>query len=546
MKNFAKTLRLLLIIVSLLSVRQVANSQIFNMPDELYSKAEKTNYEETSKHIDVMNFVQALVKHSDVARLEIIGKSFEGKEIPLVIMADPMVNSPEEAEKSGKVVIYLEANIHAGEVEGKEASIQLMREIAFGPKRRLLENQILLFCPNFNPDGNDKMKPGNRRSQEGSPIETGERYTGEGLDLNRDGLKAEGLETKAMLKNILNKYDPAMLIDLHTTNGTWHGYSLTYAPGAHTVGHHDITYYMRDSLFPVVTKKVKDRSGLDMYFYGGYRGFPPTTFSGAPSQPRFITNSVALKNRLSILVETFAHDRFERRILSNVVFLTSVLEYTDSHSREIIDLLQKVNNEIVDQVKEGAGTMQKGVNFKTVQLGEPVNILAYEMEEYTDDNGRTRQRSNGNKVLVKDVKLMQKSEPSKLATVPMAYVFPAELKNVAEKLIQHGVVVDILEKRKAFLGEEFTVSEFKQAEREYQNHLMASIKGEFNSKTKRIPAGSYYVDMAQPYAYLIFYLLEPEADDGLVVWNYFDDYLIKKGIEKKEVVFPVFKVYSQK
>lgn len=545
MRNFGKTFRLLLGIALLTLVGQIVSAQMLKIPEELFTKAEKTNYNETSLHKDVMAFVNTLVKISDVARLEIIGNSFEGKKIPLVIMADPIVNSPEEAKKSDKVIIYLEANIHAGEVEGKEASMQLMREIAIGPKRRLLDNQILLFCPNFNPDGNDKLG-NNRRSQEGSPIEAGERYTGEGLDLNRDGLKAEGMETKAMIKNIINKWDPAMLIDMHTTNGTWHGYSLTYAPGAHTVGHKDLTYYMRDELFPVVTEKVKERSGLDMYFYGGYRGFPPTTFSGAPAQPRFITNSMALKNRLSILVETFAHDRFERRILSNVVFLTSVLEYTSDHSQEINNLLERINEEVVQQIKEGSGKMQKGFKYNSIQLGDPVNILAYEMEEYTDNNGRTRRRSNGNKVLVKDVKLMQKSEPTLLATVPAAYVFPAVLKNVADKLIQHGVKVSTLEKRTSYIGEEFTVSELNRSDRLYQKHNMASIKGAFETKTKKMPADSYFVDMAQPYANLIFYMLEPQSDDGLVVWNYFDEYLTNKGIEKKEVAFPVFKVYSSK
>ncbi len=545
MNSTMKNIKYYFVIITLLVFGHVVIGQKLSIPEELFTKAEKTNYIETSTHKNVMDFVNTLVKSSDIARLEIIGESFEGKRIPLVIMADPMVNSPEDAKRSGKVIIYLEANIHAGEVEGKEASMQLMREIAFGPKHRLLDNQILLFCPNFNPDGNDKMG-NNRGSQEGSPVEAGERYTGEGLDLNRDGIKAEGLETKAMIKNVINKWDPAMLIDMHTTNGTWHGYSLTYAPGAHTAGHKDVTYYMRDELFPVVTDRVRERSGLDMYFYGGYRGFPPTTFSGAPAAPRYITNSMALKNRLSILVETFAHDRFERRILSNVVFLTSVLEYTSSHHQEIINLLKKVNAEVVQQIKEGAGKMQKGLKYQSAQLGDPVNILAFEMEEYTDNNGRTRRRSNGNKVLIKDVKLMQKSEPTLLATVPTAYVFPAELKNVADKLIQHGVKVTTIEKKTSFIGEEFTVNEHTKAEREYQNHNMASIKGTFESKTKKIAAGSYYVDMAQPYAYLIFYMLEPQSDDGLVAWNYFDEYLIEKGIEKKEVSFPVFKVFSQK
>ncbi len=520
-------------------------SQEIRIPDALFTRPEKTNYEETSLHRDVMDFVITLCEGSKLATFEIIGSSKEGRKIPLVIMADPPVATPREAKNSGKPIIYIQGNIHAGEVEGKEASMELMREIAFGTKRELLSNQILLFGPIYNADGNDSLGLNNRRSQAGSPKMAGIRYSGEGYDLNRDGLKAEALETKAMLKNVMLRWDPMLFIDLHTTNGSWHGYSLTYAPGNLTAGHPGTTNYLMDTLFPSVTQTVKDRSGLDMYLYGNFRDYPPEIFSPTPYMPRFLTNSMALKNKYSILVETFAHDRFEKRILSSKMFIQSVLEFTNLRGGEMMTNLERSVKETIAEIQQNAGDMKKGVSFRAEQLGEPTDLLVYEMEEYTNDEGKKRMQKTGKRVWIPGVKIMHRFEPVILSTVPRGYLFPPELSNVAEKLQEHGVLVEQLDRATTFKGEEFIITGYKKAEREYQKHNLVTMEGEFQDAVRKMPKGSYFVDLAQPMAYLVFYMLEPEADDGLVVWNFFDNYLEKRGISNKKVAYPVFKWYSK-
>jgi hypothetical protein len=517
-------------------------------PDELFTRAERTHFTETSLHNDVMAFVRTLSKLSDLAHLEIYGKSVQGRGFPLVVMADPPVRTPDEAKQSGKTVIYIQGNIHAGEVEGKEASMEIMREIAFSPKRALLSDQIVLFGPNYNPDGNDALGQ-NRPSQDGSPLLTGTRSSGEGYDLNRDGLRCEAVETKAMIKHVINKWNPVMFIDLHTTNGSWHGYPITYAPGNHTAGHPGTTDYLMNTLFPAVTDTVRQRSGMEMFLYGNFdRGsWPPTQYSGTPHMPRFLTNSMALKNKLAILVETFAHDRFDKRILSNKVFLYSVLEYTNAHGNEIRDLINKIEHETIKQITDQAGSLQKGIRFEVAQLGAPSDLLVYEtVINPKAENSRNQWHRTGRRVWIDNVKLMQKHIPTQLSTVPRGYVFPAELSSVADKLKEHGVQVDILKENTAFTGEEFTVTHYSRQEREYQKHHLVTIEGHFHKKRITMPKGSFVVDLAQAYAYLIFYALEPEADDGLTVWNYFDDYLIKHGVENGNTAHPVFKYYSKK
>ena len=223
--------RIFTAILFLLAIQISAQQKAW--PNELITTPVKSNYQKTSTYAEVMSYIEALQKRSNLLHLEYMATSKEGKKIPVVVLANPKVTSVEEAKKSGKPVMYIQGNIHSGEVEGKEIVQQIMRDILLGDKKHLLDNQILIFAPIYNTDSNDKMKQGRRPSQEDSPVEVGIRANSQGLDLNRDGIKMEAFETNGLIQNVLNKWNPEMLVDLHTTNGTWHGYGITYAPSYH-------------------------------------------------------------------------------------------------------------------------------------------------------------------------------------------------------------------------------------------------------------------------------------------------------------------------
>jgi len=163
--------------------------------------------------------LDALDSQTDLMYRETLLLTREGRDVPIVVLANPPVSSPAQAEASGKPVIAIQANIHGGEVEGKEASLIVMRDILFGDKQHLLDNQILIFVPIYNADGNDAMRENSRPNQELSPVMTGVR-TAHGYDLNRDGMIVEADETKALFRNVIQRWDPDLLVDLHTTNGT--------------------------------------------------------------------------------------------------------------------------------------------------------------------------------------------------------------------------------------------------------------------------------------------------------------------------------------
>jgi hypothetical protein len=520
-------------------------SQDLQIPKELFSRAERTGYTETSLDSDVVKFCLAIGKLSNYAHVESFGKTAGNNDLMMVVLANPKVSSPEEAVASGKPVVYIEANIHAGEVEGKEASMQLIREICFGPKSGLLDNQILIFCPNYNPDGNDKLSSSSRSSQDGSPRLTGVRASGEGYDLNREGIKIEALESKALLKNIIIKWDPLLFVDLHTDNGSWHGYALNYAPAFLSAGMPSTTSYISDSLLPAVARSVLDRSGIPIFFHG-YMNIKPgeqTTYSTYSHLPRYLVNYMGLRNRMAILSETFSHDSFEKRVLSNYLFLVSLLEYTGSHSKEMKDVIMNADRETVQLISSQGGVLKKGVTYNIAAAEKPIDLLTRETEEYKDASGKIRKRPTGRLTWIGNVKHFNHFEPDLFADVPFGYVFPAELKGVASKLAEHGIKVSTLSKKTKADAGEFTITKYTQDKNmAYGGHKMVTVEGQFSRKTLTLTQGSYYVDMRQPLAWLIFYMLEPQSDDGLLLWNYFDDYLLPKGVEKGNVKYPVVKL----
>ena len=534
-----------LLLITFLSI--LSTSVYAQWPAELITTPEKTNYQETSTYADVMNFIKALQPKTDLMHLEYMGKSLEGKDIPVVVMADPKVSTPEEAEQSGKPVMYIQGNIHSGEVEGKEILQILMREILLGDKKYLLENQIIVFAPIYNTDSNDKMDVQVRRSQEGSPQKTGIRANSEGWDLNRDGMKMEALETNAMIQNVILKWDPEIFVDLHTTNGTWHGYSLTWAPSYHSAGErapYDLTW---NEMLPQVTQKVKEEYDVYLGPYGGYslrQGWPPKALYTYNHHPRYLVNQMGLRNKIGILSEAFAHERLYQRMNSTKAFVTEILEYTNENGKRIAQINDNANQSAIQNVLDNSGKKKKGVRFQMVPLEDTFTLRTYNYIPYVKAEGDTSYIRSGEIIEVPDVQNYSKFEATVESTIPRGYIIPKEMKVIADHLKKQGVLVSEIKNRKEYEGEVFEITKFEKSQRQFEGHNMAMVEGEFKESTKTANEGDFLVDMAQPLTNLIFYMLEPQSDDGLVTWNFFDEYFEKNGVNEKNVIYPVFKYYE--
>lgn len=509
----------------------------------LMTVPERTAYQRTSTFAEVIDVLDALQARSSLMHRETLLTTVEGREVPVVVLADPPVTSPEQARATGKPVIYLQGNIHGGEVEGKEASLKLMREILMGDKGHLLESQILVFVPVYNADGNDAMTADSRPSQEGSPVLAGSRFA-HGFDLNRDGMAVEAPETAALYRNVIQRWDPDLLVDLHTTNGSWHGYALTWAPSYHTAGEPATSDYTTERLLPAVQSAMRSEHGLETSWFGDFNPmvWPPTEFRTYHHAPRYLTNRMALRNRMAILSETFAHDRFYDRVHAAHAFITEILEYTRLHGAEMRALNRAADARVIAQMREEGGRVSKGVRFEMVPLPEPLALLSYTHEYYRNADGSVGVTRTPEFVTIEGVLNYNQFQATLQATVPKAYLLPSQFSAIADKLVEHGIAVDRIESLTEFHGETFVVQRLAEQGFVLNDHANVLLEGEFESDRRLAVPGDYYISMEQRLANLIFYLLEPQSDDGLAFWNFFDDYLEPGLAASGSFPYPVFKV----
>ena len=483
------------------------------IPDELLTVAEASEFRATATSAEVRALLERIDARSEVMQLDELGRTSEDQSIPLVILADPPVSSAAEARATGKLVVLAFGNIHAGEVCGKEALLMLIREIALAEKHPLLEHLVLLVVPNYNADGNDKMDPNNRRGQHGPERGMGERANGQGLDLNRDWTKLEAPETRAFVA-LLNEWDPHLVIDTHTTNGSQHRYSLTYAAPQNPAGDGDSLEFVRDQLLPAVGERLLARTGYDTCFYGNFDR-AHTRWSTYSADPRFGTNYHGLRGHLAILSEAYAYVSYEERVHATREFVREIFRYSIEHRETVEELHSRARLEAI-----AAGTAPQpndlvGLRYRIAAFTRPVELKGYEWT--VDEDGR-RQRTDTPKT--HRVVHLGRFEPTWSVRRPHAYVLEPGLEAIAEKLRQHGITVE------AFTGEarveSYEIVALDEARRPFQGHRTRSFEVRAADETRSFPEGSLLVPGGQPLGTLAVHLLEPGGVDSLATWNFLD------------------------
>ena len=512
--------------------------------DKLKSRAELTGYEETTRYDEVMNFIAELQKRSPLIRLESFGKSEEGRSLPLMILSDSPISNPRDARGSGKPIVFIMANIHAGEVEGKEAMLHLSRRILFGDLKPLLSKLIILIAPIYNADGNEKISINNRTAQNGPIAGVGVRENSKGYDLNRDYMKLDSPEAQALV-SLFNRWDPHLTVDLHTTNGSYHGYHLTYSQPLNPNTSAAILTYHRDKMLPAITRAMLKHHKFRSYYYGNFPRFTnlpaqgeKTRWEAFTHQPRIGQNYHGLRNRLTILSEAYSYLTFKRRVEVTESFVEEIFKYAATDAAEILQLTRRADEETVRRFSS-METIEQGVEFEMRALPKPVDILIGEVVKVKNPRSgkdMTAMVEDKFKPLRMDDYGMFAAKRSVAA--PRAYIFKPEknLENVIEKLIQHGIAVEELTSTLQTEVDVFTIGNVTRAQRTFQNHREMKITGTYRKESMTFPPGTIIVRTSQPLGRLVCYLLEAESDDGLVDWNFFDPYL------ETGKTFPVYKI----
>jgi len=499
--------------------------------------AESSGYRATSRSAHVIEFLdEAAARAGHVRRFD-FGETFEGRPLAGIVAASPMVDSPEAMREDPRIVVLILGNIHSGECAGKEALLRLIRELSASPKQPWLENLVLLIVPNYNADGNDRMAKNNRPGQAGPVEGMGTRANAQGLDLNRDYMKLESPEARA-LAGLMNRWNPHLFIDCHTTNGSWHRYDLTYDTQHNAASDPRIGDFMRNTMMPAVTGSLENR-GISTFYYGNFNR-EHTRWSTADHRPRFGMDYYGLRGRLSILSEAYSYASYRRRIEASHAFVSECLDFVSGHRPAVQRLLRDAERRFEAKVGDAIPIRSEMVAFRDL-----VTIKGYDPPSHPRRNPGAAVSGEARKPpgVPRDyeVEFHGDFRPTKTVSRPFAYAVPAELTQVVELLHLHGVEMHELEEDRAAEAEVYRWIALRHAGRSFQSHRLASAEVARRREERTLSAGVWIVPASQPLGNLAAYLLEPESDDGAVTWNFLDeqfrvgaDYPILRIVEIRE------------
>jgi hypothetical protein len=491
--------------------------------DAQTTRPERTGYRETSSYADVLAFLDSLQLLTRDIWAGTLGASPEGRRIPYVVAARPLVRTPAEAHRTGKPLVYLQANIHAGEVEGKEAAQMLLRDLTTGRLRGLLDSIVLLVVPIYNTDGNEHWGPveHNRPGQNG-PARLGRNLNGQGLNLNRDYMKMETPETRGSAALLLS-WDPDLFIDLHTTNGSYHGYALTYAPGLNPNAN-PATDYVRDRLLPVVRRRMEQRHQQRTFSYGNFRSQHPDSLAQGwetyDARPRFGTNWMGLRGRLAILSEAYSNADFRNRIDATYNFVREILGFAGEQGITVKRVVRAADRHRGDSIavrsRFAPPVMQEVIAEITADAGD-------------GSGGFARRRRTGEYRAIR-MPVYDRFIGARMEARPAGYLIPPRLGEIVDLLRRHGIAVHGTTRRFRIPAAAFTVESLS-VKPLFEGHRTVQVEGGWSTRPSDtlVTSGWHLVSTDQPLGTLAAYLLEPASEDGVVTWNLLDRELESGG-----------------
>jgi hypothetical protein len=489
------------------------------------TKAEATGFKETSNYADILSFLNSLQEQSHNIQIQNILDTDEGHKLLMAIIADPLPSFIAGAKYDSRPVVYIQANIHAGEVAGSNAVQMLMREMLLGKLKHLPKEIIFLIVPNFNTDGNEHISVKNRIHIPTPEGGVGTRQNSQNLDLNRDYVKVDSLEVKTTIEKIYNEWDPLITFDLHTTNGSFHTYKMTYLTALAPIISNRIIDYSWKKMLPEIAKTTLEKDGLTTLPYGDYVDDlkPELGWASFPDSPRLCASYVPFRGRFSILLEAYSYEDFKTRVKASYDFLLRSLEFVAKNSMEMKKIVNQVDQETSSMANMPYEKRPKMPLAYKMEANGTITIHGFEVEKSKEENVYPRFVPIREKTFI--VPLLNNFIAIDSRTYAAGYILPAGASEIADHLHMHGIRIERIEKAMTIKFKRFIFSELKASSSLNQGHWQTNVKGEWKEEEGIITGGSYYISMAQPFARLIAVMLEPDNSDSLLAWNFFDSWL---------------------
>jgi hypothetical protein len=499
----------------------MAQSTTPTAPPEWQTHAERTNYRETPRYDETVAYSQRLAAASGLIRYMSFGKSGEGRDMPLLIAAEGGTFTPEAARSANKTVVLIQACIHPGEPDGKDAGLALLRDIAITRTRpHLLDHVVILFIPIYSTDGHERFGPYTRINQNG-PAESGWRGTATNLNLNRDYMKADAPETRAWLR-LWNAWNPDLFIDCHVTDGADYRYNVTYQYEHHENAPASVRDWMKTTLARVVP--LTEGEGNLLAPYPEFRDNRDLT-KGIDSfigTPRFATGYTPLRNRPGLLIETHMLKDYRSRVRGTYDLLRFVLEDVNRDPESLRRAVRAADEETISRGRTYDAARRYPLRFELTDKAVPFQLKGVESRrELSEVSGAVRVIF-GTKPVDLVVPLYDDARVTASVAPPLYYIVPAQWTSVIDVLAAQGLRLQRLAAPAAIEVESYRFSEVKWAPAPFEGRVMLSYKTTLVRERRTFNAGSVIVPMAQPAAQVALHLLEPDAPDSMVAWGFFN------------------------
>jgi hypothetical protein len=485
--------------------------------------SQKYLHNKTVTYAEAIAFYTQLDAEHKKAKLFSCGLTDSGKPLHLFVISSDADFNPESLRKKNKRIILINNAIHPGEPDGVDACIKWSDDAL---KRNrydsLLKNTVVCIIPVYNIDGALNRGCCSRANQNG-PDEYGTRANGQHLDLNRDFIKCETMNTKSFIE-VFQKWDPDIFIDTHVSNGADYPYVMTLISSQHNKLTPVLGDFMKNIFTPFLFEDMK-AGGHEMTPYvNTIKEIPDDGIAGFLETPRFSTGYAALFNSFGFVTETHMFKPYRERVEATEAILISVLNFTSRYSDEIAAKRTKAKKYTAAQ-RSFPSSWELDTN-----TFEMISFKGFEAKYKTSTvTGQQRLYYDRNTPFEKSVKFFDLYRVNNTVDAPDAYILPQAWHRVAERLKWNNIEMKKLERDTMLETEVYYITDYKTPPNAYEGkYLHSNTQVKKEKQLIQYFAGDYLIPLNQAANRYIVETLEPEAPDSYFNWGFFDAILQQK------------------
>lgn len=503
---------------------------------EWITEFEKSGFKSSPDYKSTMAYFKRIADESDYAEMFSFGKSPQNRDLNCLIVSRQKYFTYDDVKNSGIPVVLFMSGIHSGEINGKDATMLLLREILITQEKiGLIDNAVLLVIPIFNVDGHERRSPYNRINQVG-PEEMGWRVTAQNYNLNRDFMKADAPEMQAFLK-LYSRWLPDFFVDIHSTDGSDHQYQTTITIENKQNTRSVIADWVNNEFYPFIFESVERKGYTISPFVGFVEGDPKKGIRDWAASPRFSNGYAAIQNKAGLLIESHVLKTYEERVFSTKAVLESVLELINSDPAKIKNLSIEADNEGMQKYASGAEQYPLALERLTESDTFDFKGIEYEMRQSDVAGGEVKVFTGEG--FEQTVPYLNKYRISESVKLPLAYIIPEEWKQLADIMKLHGIEINQINEDSEYKVEQYTFSNVTFATRPYEGRFIPAYEIESQVFNTVVQSGSYLVNINQRTYGIIAHLLEPLSSESFVKWGAMNQIFERKEYFENYAMLPI-------